>query len=87
MKLSNGFTRPIPSLLIFFFYGLSLVFLTLTLKRLDVSVAYAVWSGLGVGLISAIGLLWFGEPMTTIKFVSLLLIVAGVIGLNLEGAH
>jgi multidrug transporter EmrE-like cation transporter len=44
MKLSQGFTRPFPSFLIFIFYGLSFTLLTMVLKRMDVSIAYAIWS-------------------------------------------
>jgi small multidrug resistance pump len=87
MKLSEGFTRTAPSAFIFVFYGLSLILLTLSLKRLDVGVSYAIWSGLGTALIAAIGILWFREPVTLLKLMSLALIVAGVIGLNLGGAH
>lgn len=87
MKLSEGFTRPVPSVFVAVFYGVSIVLLTLALKTMDVSVAYAVWSGLGVAVIAAIGILWLGEPATAIKLVSLVLIVAGVVGLNLGGAH
>ncbi|MBA3425245.1 MAG: DMT family transporter [Rubrobacteraceae bacterium] len=87
MKLSEGFARTVPSAFIFVFYGLSLTLLTLALKRLDVSVSYAIWSGLGTALIATIGILWFREPVTLLKLASLALIVAGVIGLNLGGAH
>jgi small multidrug resistance pump len=85
MKISDGFTRLTPSIFIFVFYGFSLVLLTLSLKRLDVSLAYAVWSGMGTALIATIGILWFREPMTAIKLVSLALIIIGVVGLNLGG--
>ena len=85
MKFAEGFTRLIPSILVFVFYGLSLVALTLALKRIDVSVAYAVWSGLGTAMIAAIGLLVFKEPLTLVKMLSLLCIIAGVIGLNAAG--
>ena len=88
MKLSQGFTKLVPSILLFVFYTLSLGMLTLALKRIDVSVAYAVWSGVGTALIATIGVLWFREPATALKLVSLVLIIAGVVGLNLSGgAH
>lgn len=61
MKLSSGFTKLIPSLLLIFFYGGSLFFLTLTLKSIDVSVAYAVWSGMGIVLITVVGFLFFSR--------------------------
>jgi small multidrug resistance pump len=88
MKLSEGFTKLVPSILLFAFYALSLGMLTLALKRIDVSVAYAVWSGVGTALIATIGVLWFREPATALKLISLALIVIGVVGLNLSGgAH
>jgi small multidrug resistance pump len=85
MKLSQGFTKMLPSVLMFLFYGLSFLALTLVLKRMDVSVAYAVWSGLGTALIATVGVLWLKEPVNTMKVVSLTLIIIGVIGLNLSG--
>jgi small multidrug resistance pump len=88
MKLSHGFTKILPSVLIFLFYGLSLSALTLALRSIDVSLAYAVWSGLGTALIATVGVLWLKEPLNTLKVVSLVLIIIGVIGLNLsDGGH
>ena len=88
MKLSEGFTRLVPSILLFVFYSLSFGALTLALKRIDVSIAYAVWSGVGTALIATIGVLWFREPVTALKLISLGLIIIGVVGLNLSGgAH
>ena len=86
MKLSQGFTRLAPSVLIFVFYSASFVALTFALKKIEVSVAYAVWSGIGTALIAAIGILYFREEATALKFISLLLIIIGVVGLNLGGA-
>ena len=85
MKLSQGFTKLLPSVLMFVCYGLSLSALTLALKRIEVSVAYAVWSGLGTALIATVGVLWLKEPINSLKVVSLMLIIMGVIGLNLSG--
>ncbi|MFN6567712.1 multidrug efflux SMR transporter [Dendronalium sp. ChiSLP03b] len=82
MKLSEGFTKIIPSILIFVFYGICFSFLTLSLKRLEISVAYSVWSGLGTTLIASIGIICFRESMTVMKFISITLIIIGVIGLN-----
>ena len=88
VKLSEGFTRLLPSALILVFYGLSLGFLGLALKKVDLSLAYAIWSGLGIAFIASVGVLWFREPLTAVKVVSLGLIVVGVAGLNLGGeAH
>lgn len=85
MKLAHGFTRLVPSIAVFVFYGFSLTFLTLALKRIDVSVAYAVWAGLGVVAISIIGVMAFSEPMTITKAGFIAMIVIGVVGLNLTG--
>lgn len=85
MKLSYGFSKLWPSILIFVFYGFSFFFLTMTLKKLDVSISYAIWSGLGTALIAVVGFLWFKEPLTMIKVGSIGLIILGVVGLNLSG--
>jgi len=82
MKLSDGFTKIQPSLCIFLFYVLSLAFLTLSLKRLEIGFAYAAWSALGTLLIFFIGICFFQEPITPIKMFSLLCIIAGVLGLK-----
>ena len=82
MKLSEGFTRPIPSVLLFLFYIASFVFLTFALKIFDVSSAYTIWAGAGTALIAIIGILYFNEAITVIKFVSIVLIIIGVIGLS-----
>ena len=85
MKLSEGFTRVVPSILLVVFYTLSFGMLTLALKKIDVSVAYAIWSGVGTAMIATIGVLWFKEPATAMKLISLGLIIIGVVGLNLSG--
>jgi small multidrug resistance pump len=85
LRLSDGFTKPLPSLAMAVFYALSFGALSLTLKRIDVGVAYAVWSALGTALIATIGILWFHEPLTALKIVSLVAIVGGVVGLYLSG--
>ena len=83
MKLSDGFTKLTPSVLIFVFYAVSFTLFTLCLRHMDVSIAYAVWAGLGTALIAVIGIAWFKEPLTAMKVLSLLLIIVGVVGLNL----
>jgi small multidrug resistance pump len=59
----------------------------LVLKRLDVGLVYAVWSGVGTALIASIGIVWFKEPLTAVKIGSFALIILGVVGLNLSGAR
>lgn len=85
MKLSEGFARLVPSILIFVFYALSFIALTIALKTIDVSVVYAIWSGIGTALIATIGILYFKESVTILKFASIGLIIIGVVGLNLSG--
>ena len=83
MKLSDGFTQIVPSIFVFVFYSSSLVFLTLSIKAIDISVAYAVWSALGTALIAVIGARYFGEPMNATRIGFIGIIIVGVVGLNL----
>ena len=84
MKLSEGFTRPLPSVLIFVFYGLSFTAFTFALKKLDLSMSYAIWAGAGTALIAAIGIIWFKEPVSALKLGSVVLIIVGIVGLNMS---
>lgn len=83
MKLAQGFTRLTPSVLVFVFYASSLTCLTLALKTIDVSITYAVWSGIGTAVVTTIGVAYFKEPMTLVRFVCIAMIIAGVVGLYL----
>jgi small multidrug resistance pump len=83
MKLSNGLTQLWPSIGVFVCYAAALAGLTLALKSIELSIAYAIWSGAGTALTAAIGILWFKEPATALKILSLALVVAGVVGLQL----
>ncbi len=83
MKLSNGFTRLLPSVLVFVFYGACFTVFVFALKRIEISTAYAIWSGLGVALIAVIGVAWFKEPMGLMKVIGLFLVIAGVVVLQL----
>ncbi|WP_026104265.1 multidrug efflux SMR transporter [Anabaena sp. PCC 7108] len=83
MKLSEEFTKIIPSIFIFVFYGLCLTFLTLSLRKIEVSVVYSIWSGLGTIVITSIGITCFNESFSFVKLISIILIIIGVIGLNL----
>jgi len=86
MKLSEGFSKWLPSTLMVILYIVSFGLLALALKKLEVGMSYAIWAGVGTALIALIGVLWFKEPMNALKAVSILLIIAGVVGLNLSGA-
>lgn len=82
MKLSCGFSKLWPSFTMFICYGLSFASLTIVLKSLDLSIAYAVWSGLGTAIVALVGIVKFKEPVSTMKIISLAMIIAGVIGLR-----
>ena len=83
MKLSEGFTKTLPSVLLFVFYALAFG-ATLTLKKLEVSFVYAIWSGLGTTLVTLIGIYYFKESANLFKIASIGLIILGVVGLHLS---
>lgn len=84
VKLSHGFTRWQPALVALACYAASTYLLSLAVKKMEVSVAYAIWCAVGTALIAAIGVIWFKESVTPLKIASLCMIVAGVVGLNLS---
>ena len=86
MKLSQGLSRLMPSVLMFVMYVISFVFMALALKKIEVSSAYAIWSGIGTALIAMIGILAFRESFNIPKLAGLVLIIGGVVLLNLKGA-
>ena len=67
MKLSHGFSNALPSVLLFLFYGASFTCLNFALRTIDVSVAYAIWSALGLMLVAAIGILVLRESASALK--------------------
>ncbi len=84
MKFSEGFTKILPSVMMFVFYILSLVALTYALKKIDMSMAYAIWAGFGTALIAVVGIYFFKEPVSVVKIGSIALIIVGVVGLHLS---
>lgn len=87
LKASEGFSRLIPSLIVVVGYTCSFVLLSFTLKHMPVSIAYAVWAGLGTALIALVGVVALHEPMTAVKAIGIALIISGTVALNLGGAH
>jgi len=85
MKLSEGFTKYLPSTFMFIFYVICFYCMTLAIKKIDLSIAYAIWSGLGTAVIATIGVLYFREPVTMIKIIAIIAIIGGVVALNLTG--
>ncbi|NOV04165.1 QacE family quaternary ammonium compound efflux SMR transporter [Paenibacillus sp. LMG 31457] len=86
MKMSAGFTKIGPAVVMGICYILCFTLLTLALKQLDVSLAYAIWSGVGTALITIIGIWWFNESVSTLKVISIVLIILGVIGLHISSS-
>ena len=84
---SQGFTHPGWTTVVLSGYGVSIWMLAIVIRTLPVSITYAVWSGLGTAIVAVIAYFFLGEQMTVLKAVSLALIVAGVVGLNVAGAH
>lgn len=87
LRYSNGFNNLVPSIVTVLGYMLAFSMLSQSLRTLDLGVAYAVWAGIGTAVIAVIGIIAFGEPGTLVKTFGLMLIIAGVVMVNLQGAH
>jgi small multidrug resistance pump len=87
LRSTDGFTRPAPSVLVIVTYVLSLWFTALALKGLEISLAYAVWAGVGTAAVAIIGMAAMGETVNALKLASIMLVIGGVVGLNLSGAN
>jgi small multidrug resistance pump len=83
LKATEGFSRFWPSLLVVFGYALAFFFLSLTLRTIPVGIAYAVWSGVGMALITLIAWFVYGQALDFPALIGILFIIAGVIILNL----
>ncbi|RLQ22897.1 QacE family quaternary ammonium compound efflux SMR transporter [Seongchinamella sediminis] len=82
LKASDQFTRLGPSLIVIVGYGIAFYFLSLVLKTIPIGLAYAIWSGLGIVLISIVGLLAFGQKLDAAAIIGIVLIISGVIVIN-----
>ncbi|MBL7260568.1 DMT family transporter [Paractinoplanes lichenicola] len=87
LKSTEGFSRLWPTIGCLAGYVVSFAALAVCVKDLPVGVVYAIWSALGTAAIVAIGAVFLGEPLTTVKVVGVSLIIAGVVTVNLGGAH
>ena len=83
LKSSDGFTRAGPSIVVIIGYGIAFYFLSLALKSIPVGIAYAIWAGLGIVLITAIAWLLHGQTLDVWAFIGMGLILSGVAVLNL----
>jgi small multidrug resistance pump len=87
LRYSDGFAKLLPATVVVVGYAISFWLLSKILKELSVGTTYAIWAGAGTAAVALIGMVALGEPATALKIASIGLIIAGVIGLNLTGAH
>ncbi|MBS0980743.1 QacE family quaternary ammonium compound efflux SMR transporter [Acetobacter thailandicus] len=90
LKQSEGFSKLLPGLATVFFYGFALYALSHTLKTIPTGVAYAIWSGVGIVLISAVAWIFQGQKLDIPAIAGMLLIIAGVVIMNVfskTGGH
>lgn len=85
LKVSEGFTKILPSIGSVLGYIICFFMLSLALKKIDMSVAYAIWSAVGIFVLTLIGVIIFKESISIIKIISICFIILGVVGLNLSG--
>ena len=83
---AEGFTNAPWTIAVMSGYAVAIWLLTVIVRTMPVSVAYAIWAGTGTALVAVAGFLFLGESVSWVKAVSLGLIVVGVVGLNLSGA-
>lgn len=83
LKSTEGFTRLAPSAVVVLGYGIAFYCLAITLKTVPVGVAYAIWSGAGIALVTLIAWIFYGQKLDLAAFIGIGLIVAGVVVLQL----
>jgi small multidrug resistance pump len=87
LRETEGFTKPAPSIFVIATFVVSLWLTALALKSLEISLAYAVWAGVGTAAVAVIGMALLGESVNALKLASIALVIGGVVGLNLSGAN
>ncbi len=84
LKASEGFTKIVPSIAVIIGYGIAFFFLSLTLKEnINIGIVYAIWSGIGITLISIIGYLFYRQTLDIPAILGIALIIVGIIIINL----
>lgn len=83
LRAADGFTKLLPSILVVAGYALAFFFLALTLKTIPVGIAYAIWAGIGIVLISLVAYFLYGQTLDVPALIGIGLIVAGVVVINL----
>lgn len=86
MKLSQGLTKMGPSIMIFVCYAVAFTLVTLAIRKIELSVAYTIWSGVGTVLVALVGIFYFGEQANVFKILSIVLVVLGVVGLKISSS-
>ncbi|MBO9700020.1 MAG: multidrug efflux SMR transporter [Sporocytophaga sp.] len=86
IRFSNSFSKIIPTILMIAFYIISYYFFNLSIKKIELGTAYAVWSGVGTALLTAVGMLVFNESISLSRVIAIALILIGVLILNLSGS-
>lgn len=87
LKMSDGFTNVVPSLLLILFYGLSFSIFVLALKTISISVGYSIWSGLGTAGAALVGVMLFNEFISSVNMIGLIIIIIGVVVMNMGQAE
>jgi small multidrug resistance pump len=87
LRFTDGFTRPVPSVVVVITYVASIWLTALALKELEISLVYAIWAGVGTAAVAIIGMTALGETVNGLKLASIALVIGGVVGLNLSGAN
>ena len=85
MKLSEGFSKVVPTIITVVFYIASAVFLSIALKKLPLGTAYALWTGMGIIGTTLCGVLLFKEILSPAQIICIVMIVAGIAGLKILG--
>ena len=83
LKAAEGFTKPMPSLVVIIGYGVAFYFLSLTLRTIPFGITYAIWSGVGLVLICAAGWILYGQALDLAAIIGIVLIVIGVLVINI----
>jgi small multidrug resistance pump len=83
LKASEEFTNPIPSLIVIVGYGVAFYFLTLVLRTIPVGITYALWSGLGIVLVTIVALFLYKQTLDAPAIIGMGLIIAGVVIINI----
>ncbi len=87
LRVSDGFSKPLPSAGVVVMYVISVIFLARVLKEMEIGFTYAVWAGVGTAAVAIIGVAVWDEPLGMVKVLSLMAVIAGVVGLNLAASH